>query len=470
MVLKRNDLKKKLYSLSTVLFLISIGMPQNKVNINNLVQYGDKMFRENDDIPYTGIVFDLSKSTGEKILEGRYKHGKKSGMWTHYTDDGNGKYKLNYGNGEINIDDFTDDFIENLNESGDKINTPASGIFIDEFGKRYQGRFVLDEDEVFKFKKFDGSYLELYSSLDDFSKYPWGFYSMKNEFFHGKIVRWYKNGKKKEEGDIKNGERIGVFTEWYENGKKKQEGGWRYGEDKIKRGGRDEYGRGQFWYENEKKDGLWIYYHENEQKKSKGTYKNGKEHGLWTSWYENGEKKEETTYNGGKEIETTKWEYYSTGQKKHEIKYNNGVPFGELFFWTENGERQKTEDFISYCRKYSLHSYIIPVMRELVTKNDDRSPKIQYQIGDIYLHDLKNFSKSIQEYRKVIRMFPGTSQEPESFFMIGYIYSNILNDLVSGEKVYKNFLKKFPNHELSSSVKFELNNLGVPIEDIQEKK
>ena len=109
-------------------------------------------------------------------------------------------------------------------------------------------------------------------------------------------------------------------------------------------------------------------------------------------------------------------------------------------------------------------------MRELVTKNDDRSPKIQYQIGDIYLHDLKNFSKSIQEYRKVIRMFPGTSQEPESFFMIGYIYSNILNDLVSGEKVYKNFLKKFPNHELSSSVKFELNNLGVPIEDIQEKK
>jgi len=28
------------------------------------------MFKENDDMPYTGMVFDLIKSTGEKILEG----------------------------------------------------------------------------------------------------------------------------------------------------------------------------------------------------------------------------------------------------------------------------------------------------------------------------------------------------------------------------------------------------------------
>ena len=228
-------------------------------------------------------------------------------MWTYYTDDGNGKYKLNYGNGEININDFIDDYIENLNESGDKINTPVSGVFIDEFGKRYQGRFVLDEDEVVKFKKFDGSYLELYSSLDDFSKYPRGFYSMKNEYFHGTMISWYKNGKKKQEGEMKNGERSGVWTYWYDNGKKKQEGEWSYGEDKIKQGGRDKYGRGQFWYENEKEHGLWIYYYENEQKKREVTYKSGKEHGLWTSWYEQGQKWEGFTYKDGKLISKKGW-------------------------------------------------------------------------------------------------------------------------------------------------------------------
>ena len=109
-------------------------------------------------------------------------------------------------------------------------------------------------------------------------------------------------------------------------------------------------------------------------------------------------------------------------------------------------------------------------MRRLVSRKNDRSPKIQYQIGDIYLNDYKDYEKAIEEYQKVIRMFPGTSQEPESLFMIGYIYSNILNDLGSGMEIYKKFLKKFPKHELTPTVKFELEFLGVSIENIPDRE
>ena len=84
---------------------------------------------------------------------------------------------------------------------------------------------------------------------------------------------------------LKNGELIGVFTEWYENGKKKHEGRWSYGEDKIKKGGRDRYGRGQFWYENEKKDGLWIHYYENGQKWMEKNWKDGFKDGKSIEWY-----------------------------------------------------------------------------------------------------------------------------------------------------------------------------------------
>ena len=375
----------------SLFFFIGLAWGQNKVNINNLVKYGDKMFEQNEDKPYTGRVFDLSKTTGEKILEGRYNHGKKSGMWTHYTDDCNGKYKLNYGNGEININDFVDDIIEYLNESGGKINTPVSGVFIDEFGKRYQGRFVLDEDEVGKFKKIDGGYLELYSSLDDFSKYPRGFYSMKNEYFHGTMISWYKNGKKKQEGEIKNGERSGVWTYWYDNGKKKEEGEWIYGEDKIKRGGRDEYGRGQFWYENEKKDGLWIYYTEkgngkyrvkygmgniisvqyldnlggkfegelllskDDKEKNNGnfiikdsydftvtpkklvSYKNGKLDGLITRWFEK-RGKYINKYEEGKKVGIGRI-WYENGNLREESNYENDKRNGLVTMYYENGPK-----------------------------------------------------------------------------------------------------------------------------------
>ena len=60
---------KELYPFLSIIFLISVGVSQNKVNLNNLIKYGDKYFKENDDIPYDGVVFDMSKETGNKTLQ-----------------------------------------------------------------------------------------------------------------------------------------------------------------------------------------------------------------------------------------------------------------------------------------------------------------------------------------------------------------------------------------------------------------
>ena len=46
------------------------------------------MFKENDDKPYTGRVFDLYRSTGEKKLEGNYRNGNKNGLWTSWYENG----------------------------------------------------------------------------------------------------------------------------------------------------------------------------------------------------------------------------------------------------------------------------------------------------------------------------------------------------------------------------------------------
>ena len=53
---------------------------------------------------------------------------------------------------------------------------------------------------------------------------------------------------------------------------------------------------------------------------------------------------------------------------------------------------------------------------------------------------------------------------------IGYIYANVINDTKSAEAEYESFLKKFPDHELSPSVKFELEYLGKSIEEIPALK
>jgi hypothetical protein len=46
---------------------------------------------------------------------------------------------------------------------------------------------------------------------------------------HGKIVRWYPNGHRAEEGEFKNGKKNGRWIEYYESGGERERSEWRKG-------------------------------------------------------------------------------------------------------------------------------------------------------------------------------------------------------------------------------------------------
>jgi len=79
-------MKHTLLIITALLFFSSTAIPQTKMNINNLVEYGDKKYKPNDDEPYTGRVFDLWEH-GNKKLEGSYRKGIKDRKWTWYNED-----------------------------------------------------------------------------------------------------------------------------------------------------------------------------------------------------------------------------------------------------------------------------------------------------------------------------------------------------------------------------------------------
>ena len=54
--------------------------------------------------------------------------------------------------------------------------------------------------------------------------------------------------------------------------------------------------------------------------------------------------------------------------------------------------------------------------------------------------------------------------------MIGYVYANVLNDTKSAKIEYEDFLKRFPKHELSPSVRFEIDYLGKSVDEIPALK
>ena len=96
--------------------------------------------------------------------------------------------------------------------------------------------------------------------------------------------------------------------------------------------------------------------------------------------------------------------------------------------------------------------------------------KAQYIIGDIYMNDLRDFDKALDEYRKVLNKYIGSKEEALAQFMIGYIYANVIKDFDLAKKEYQIFLDKFPKHELHPSVKFEIDYLGKDINEIPALK
>jgi signal peptidase I len=148
-----------------LLLFIGLAWGQNKVNVNNLVQYGDLYFKKDDDKPFNGVVFDLSRKTGKKILEYRMIDGKK-----------NGYYKSWDSNGNILVD-------------GTFFNNDSSGIWI--------------------FSKKDGSKIKL---------------EYKNNIKNGNFISYYSNGNKEFEVEYKNNIKNGNFISYYSNGNKKFKG------------------------------------------------------------------------------------------------------------------------------------------------------------------------------------------------------------------------------------------------------
>ena len=164
-------MKHTLLIITALLFITSSVIPQSKMNINNLLEYGDKKYKPNDDEPYTGKVFDFYDN-GQKKLNGRYRKGLKIGQWTYYHQNGQKEREESYKDGEL------DGLSTTWYENGQK-------------------------------------------QLED---------TYKDGILDGKSTDWYENGQKMLEVTYKEGKLVGKWTRWYENGQKRQEGTFKDGE------------------------------------------------------------------------------------------------------------------------------------------------------------------------------------------------------------------------------------------------
>lgn len=272
----------------------------------------------NESLPWNG-KWSSWYANGNKKESGLYEEGEKKSPWTSWFPNGQKKCEINYQNNKKH-GTYTEWNIEGklIKEIG-----YVNGEPISEYLVSYQGE----------------GYTEI---------------NKHNGKLSGSYMSWYSNGRKKEEGYYKEGKKNGNWDGWYLNGEKKYSAKFINGgatgiyteldtdgrilkSIEYKNNGiiseyhvsRDISGIVEYHKIKGVLDGLWTRWYANGQKAEEGYYKDGKKHGEWNGWFLTKKVKYKSKYNNGKRSGThTSWD--DKGKKNQEIVYKNGKKISEF--------------------------------------------------------------------------------------------------------------------------------------------
>lgn len=140
---------------------------------------------------------------------------------------------------------------------------------------------------------------------------------------HGHYLESWPGGKKKREGEYRDGQRQGLWTSWYDDGQTESIGSYKEG----------------------KSHGHSVVYYPNGKKQEEGEYREDEQDGLWTTWYDNGQKKVEARFVANRPVgRTVSW--YESGQKKSEQEYDaQHKETGHWLYCFKNGQLQGEGDY-----------------------------------------------------------------------------------------------------------------------------
>ncbi|HEX2867950.1 MAG TPA: tetratricopeptide repeat protein [Ignavibacteriales bacterium] len=105
-----------------------------------------------------------------------------------------------------------------------------------------------------------------------------------------------------------------------------------------------------------------------------------------------------------------------------------------------------------------------------------RAPKVLFELGKLYqgkvvknVSGKESFNKAVEYYGRIFRDYPKSAEAPSALFMVGFIQANDLRDFNAATASFKQFLSSFPNNEMASSARAELDNMGLSPDEILKK-
>ena len=114
-------------------------------------------------------------------------------------------------------------------------------------------------------------------------------------------------------------------------------------------------------------------------------------------------------------------------------------------------------------RLYSIKDYnncMVLLTDILDNKNNENlKPKALFLISEIYLNEYEEYDISISYLDLIIKEYKDHDVAKRSLFTKAYIKANYIESYTEAIDLYNDFIKKYPQDDLISSIKYELNEL-----------
>lgn len=110
---------------------------------------------------------------------------------------------------------------------------------------------------------------------------------------------------------------------------------------------------------------------------------------------------------------------------------------------------------------------IVKLYNQLATDfpDDPKAPEYLFKAGEVSMSINMDFD-AIGYFQRLERDYPKFNKAPHALFLQAFIWDNKLNDDGKAEFLYKQFLEKYPMHEMAKDAQFSLDNIGKSDEEL----
>jgi TolA-binding protein len=143
-----------------------------------------------------------------------------------------------------------------------------------------------------------------------------------------------------------------------------------------------------------------------------------------------------------------------------------------------NNEKKQMQEKVSGLENNLLADSLGPVDRlkaqELIQEyenfasaypDDSLAPEYLYRGGELAMN-LQMSGRAVQSFQQIISSYPDFDKAALCIFLQAFVYENQMQQYDAAKKLYRDFLEKYPDHELAEDALVSIQNMGKSLEEL----